>query len=118
MYICLDVSARYSCQILMKLELSRQIFRQNNQTQNFMKILPVGAKLFRADRHMHDVADTRSFAVFRTRLKNVMVSRPLKKIAVFYGTKIIITVFRKSYQWVFFWTITVQSRPHHMFITF
>jgi len=33
----------------MKLEFSRQIF-ENNQIRNFMKIRPVGAELFHADR--------------------------------------------------------------------
>jgi hypothetical protein len=42
-------STRYSCQILMKLEFSRQIFEKNFQIWNFMKIRPVGAELFHAD---------------------------------------------------------------------
>jgi len=36
-------SARYSCQILMKLEFSRQF--SENTLSNFMKIRPVGAEL-------------------------------------------------------------------------
>jgi hypothetical protein len=39
----------YSCQILMKLEFSRQIFERSS---NIIKIRPVGAELFHADRHM------------------------------------------------------------------
>ena len=36
---------RYSCQILIKLEFSQQIFG-NPHISNFMKIRPVGAELF------------------------------------------------------------------------
>jgi len=42
-------AARYSCQILMKLEISRQIAK-NIQISNFTKIRPLGAELFHADR--------------------------------------------------------------------
>jgi len=45
---------RYSCNVLMKLELSRQNFEKYSST-NFVKIRPVGAELFhaggRTDRH-------------------------------------------------------------------
>jgi len=48
-------STHYSCQILMKLEFSCNRFSENTQKSNFMKIYPVGAKLFlageRTDRH-------------------------------------------------------------------
>ena len=37
----------------MKLEFSRQIFEKNTQILNFIKIRPVGAKPFRADRQTH-----------------------------------------------------------------
>jgi len=37
-------STRYSCQILMKLEYSRQTFEKNNLISNFMKIRLVGAE--------------------------------------------------------------------------
>ena len=40
-------SACYSCQILMKLEFSQQILK-NNQISNFMKICPMGAEFFHA----------------------------------------------------------------------
>jgi hypothetical protein len=40
------VKYRYSCQIAMKLEFSRQIFEKMS---NLMKIRPVGADLFHAD---------------------------------------------------------------------
>jgi hypothetical protein len=42
-------SASYSCQILMKLELSRQIFEKYPKF-SFMKSRPVGAELYHADR--------------------------------------------------------------------
>jgi hypothetical protein len=41
-------STRYSCQISMKLVFSNR-FLKNTQISNFMKIHPVGAKLFHAD---------------------------------------------------------------------
>jgi hypothetical protein len=48
-------STRYSCQILIKFEFSRWIFEKKNiQLLNFMKIHPVGAELFHADRHKHE----------------------------------------------------------------
>jgi hypothetical protein len=40
-------SSRHSCQILIKLEFSRHI--KKTQMPNFMKIFPVGAKLFHTD---------------------------------------------------------------------
>jgi hypothetical protein len=42
-------STRYSCQILMKLEFSRQVF-ENTQLSNFMKFRPMGALLLHMDR--------------------------------------------------------------------
>jgi hypothetical protein len=42
-------SIRYSCQILMKLELSRQSLKKNIQISKFMKISPVGAELLHAE---------------------------------------------------------------------
>jgi len=39
---------RYSCQILIKLGFSQQIFRKNTQISNFIKIRPVGVELFLA----------------------------------------------------------------------
>jgi hypothetical protein len=41
-------STRYSCELLLTLEFSRQIFKK--KYSNFMKISPVGAELFHADR--------------------------------------------------------------------
>jgi len=46
MRIVLYVQYRYSCQVPMKLEYSRQIFEKYS---DFMKIRPVGAELFHAD---------------------------------------------------------------------
>ena len=43
-------STRYSCQILINLEFSPQIFEKKAWTPNFFKIRPVGAELFYADR--------------------------------------------------------------------
>ena len=40
-------SSRYSCQILIKIQFSQQIFEK--QSLNFVKIRPVGAEFFRAD---------------------------------------------------------------------
>jgi len=42
-------SARYSCQILMKIEFSRRVLK-TTRTLNFMKIRPVGVELFHADK--------------------------------------------------------------------
>jgi hypothetical protein len=42
-------STRYTSQVLMKLEFSRQISK-NTQILNSMKIRPVGTELFHADR--------------------------------------------------------------------
>jgi hypothetical protein len=41
-------SARYSCQILIKLEFSRQIY-EKTRISNFMKIRPAGAEVFHTD---------------------------------------------------------------------
>jgi hypothetical protein len=50
MYIDLHESTVYPCQILIKLEFSRQIFeKKKTQISNFMKIRRVGADLFHAD---------------------------------------------------------------------
>jgi len=42
-------SARYRCQILIKLEFSRQILKKTLKYQNVMSVRPVGTKLFHAD---------------------------------------------------------------------
>jgi len=43
------LSTRYSCQSLMKLEFSRQIFK-STQISNLTKVHPVGAELFPCER--------------------------------------------------------------------
>jgi len=50
-------ATRYSCQVLMKLEISRHTAK-NIQISNFTKIRPLGAVLFRADRQ-RDEANSR-----------------------------------------------------------
>ena len=40
---------RYSCQISMTLEFSRQILKKNAQKQNFTPTRPVAVELFHAD---------------------------------------------------------------------
>ena len=49
MYIGSHVKCRYSCQILKKLDFCRQIL-ENPQISYLVKIRPVGAELFHADR--------------------------------------------------------------------
>ena len=49
-------STRYSCQILMKLELPAY-FRKKSQISDFMKIRPVGAEMFNADERMDGRTD-------------------------------------------------------------
>jgi len=46
MYADITVKNQLLCQILMKLELSRQIFEKNNRISNFMKIRPVEDEMF------------------------------------------------------------------------
>jgi len=45
------LSARYSCQILIKLEFSRQIFEK--YISSCMNIRPLGAELFNTDGQTH-----------------------------------------------------------------
>jgi len=56
-------STRYSCQILIKLEFSRQVFEKYSN-RNFMKIHPVGADFFadgQTDRMTKLIVAFRSF---------------------------------------------------------
>ena len=64
-------STRYSCQTLMKLEFSRQIF-EKTQISNFMKIRLVGAELFHADWQRDTQPVESLFATLLTRLKNYL----------------------------------------------
>jgi hypothetical protein len=54
-------SVRYSCMSLIKPEFSRQIFEKSCQILNFMKILSMGAEVFRADGQTngHDEGNSR-----------------------------------------------------------
>jgi len=70
MYIGLHVKYRYSCRILMKIEFSRQILK-NTKISNFVKIRPVGAELFHADRLTHGEANCRFSQFCEKRLKKV-----------------------------------------------
>jgi len=61
---CISVrmySAGYCCQILMKRDLFSIDLLKTHKMSNFVKIRPVGAELFHADRRMgrHDVANSR-----------------------------------------------------------
>jgi hypothetical protein len=49
MYVNYMQSARYSCQILTKLEFSRRVLK-TTPILNFIKIRPVGVELFHADK--------------------------------------------------------------------
>jgi hypothetical protein len=66
-------NTRYSCLILMELEFSRQIFEKCSRS-NFIKIHPVGAKVFHADERTdrHDEANSR-FSQFCARAKQYAV---------------------------------------------
>jgi len=65
-------SSLYSCQILMKLEFSRQIFEINPPISNFLKIVSVGAEMFHADGRTDRRAKLMVFfAILRTRLKTM-----------------------------------------------
>ena len=70
MYIGLHVKCIYSCQILVKLEFSRQIFEKDSKTK-FHELLPLEAQLLRADGRADRPNGTISpdFAILQTRLK-------------------------------------------------
>jgi hypothetical protein len=55
MYVGLHVKCPLSCQILMELEFSLQIFEK--YSKKFMKICPVGAELFHAEGRMDGRTD-------------------------------------------------------------
>jgi hypothetical protein len=62
-------STRYTCQILMKLEFSRQISK-NTQISNSMKIRPVGTELFHAGRQTDRQKVIAAFRNFSNASKN------------------------------------------------
>ena len=70
-------SARYSCQILMKLESRNFEFRnyrkkKHTQISYFMKIRPVGNELFHADGQTDMTKLIVGCAILRTRLKRLI----------------------------------------------
>jgi len=67
---------RYSCSILVKLEISRQIF-ENSQISDFIKILPVTAEVSHADGQTHVTKLTPFFEALQTRL-NFTTERDLR----------------------------------------
>ena len=76
-------STCYSCQILMKLAYSRQILK-NNRIRNLMKIHPVGAELFHAERRTDGRTDmTKLIVVFRN-----FANAPKKKANYFSYTSL------------------------------
>ena len=69
MYIGLHVQCRYSCQILMRLEFSRQIFEKNFEHQVSWKSVQCEPSCFmRTDEH-----DTGNYAVSRKHLKRNLI---------------------------------------------
>jgi hypothetical protein len=46
-------------------------FSESPKISSFIKIRPVGAELFHADGRTHDEANSRFFAILRTRLKAI-----------------------------------------------
>jgi len=49
----------------MEVEFSQTFFRKNTQISNFMKIRPVGAEMFHADRQTDMTKLTASFEILR-----------------------------------------------------
>ena len=89
MYIGLQQSACFCCQILINHEFSRQIFEIYSKTSNFMKIRPVGTAgvaFGRTDRTKAKVA-FRNFAKAPIALKGNVLLYPMltdfRKEAVF-----------------------------------
>jgi hypothetical protein len=73
-------SNRYSCQILKELEFSRQFFfSKNAKIPYVMKILPVGAELFHADRQADGRTDMKLTSAFRNFAKAPNKTRQSQK---------------------------------------
>jgi hypothetical protein len=71
-YVVMYITS-YSRNNLIKLEFSRRIWKKNFQISNFVKIRPIGAELFHADRHTHrHNKDNRRFLQFCQRAQNVL----------------------------------------------
>ena len=74
----------YTCKSLIKLEFPRK-FSKNNQICNFMKIRPMGTKLFHADVRTDGQTDGRSyqslFAILRARLKTANSRFPKSRLS-------------------------------------
>jgi hypothetical protein len=68
--------SRYSCQILINLEFSRQILEKHHNYKNVIEIRPVVVELFHADietdRHDEDSSCFRNLAEARTTVQPVL----------------------------------------------
>ena len=69
----------------MKIELFGQIFKKKALVSNFIKIRPVGAELFHADRRTdrHDEAKYSPFAILLARLKTEVLEMNLFRCQFF-----------------------------------
>ena len=64
-------STRYSCRILIKLEVFRQIFEKKKQISRLIKIRPVGAELFHAGGRIDEKTDMTELTVAFRNFANV-----------------------------------------------
>ena len=76
-------SVPYYCQTLLKIEYSKYVFGKKASNIKFMNIYPIGAKLFRANRHI-DIQRGRQiggstdvlFGILQKRLINITMTSP------------------------------------------
>jgi hypothetical protein len=68
MFLGICVKYLCSCPVLMDLNLHDR-FAKNTRILNVMKIRPVGAELFHADRQTYDEASSHFFGILQTRVK-------------------------------------------------